>query len=54
MRDGWELAGPAKAPGLFTIVGGLWPLLSMRTFEAVTGPEADRWLVGAHSSPSRG
>lgn len=38
-------AGPAKAHGLFNIVGGLWPLLSMRTFEAVTGPKVDRWLV---------
>lgn len=27
------------------VVGGLWPLLSMRTFEAVTGPKVDRWLV---------
>jgi hypothetical protein len=24
---------------------GLWPLLHMRSFEAVTGPKADRWLV---------
>jgi len=24
---------------------GLWPLLHMRSFEAVTGPKTDRWLV---------
>lgn len=24
---------------------GLWPLVSMRSFEAVTGPKIDRWLV---------
>lgn len=35
----------AKAHGLFNIVGGLWPLVSMGTFERVTGPKADRWLV---------
>ena len=26
-------------------VTGAWPLISMRTFEAVTGPKHDRWLV---------
>jgi hypothetical protein len=24
---------------------GVWPLVSMRTFEAVTGPKTDKWLV---------
>jgi hypothetical protein len=24
---------------------GVWPLLHMRSFEAVTGPKADDWLV---------
>ncbi|CCG02661.1 hypothetical protein [Blastococcus saxobsidens] len=45
MRIGSGPAGPAKAHGSFTSVGGLWPLLSMRSFSAVTGPKADRWLV---------
>ena len=45
MRSGSGPAGPAKAHGLFNIVGGLWPLLSMRSFEAVTGPKTDRWLA---------
>jgi hypothetical protein len=31
--------------GLYYLVTGVWPLLSMRTFEAVTGPKVDRWLV---------
>lgn len=31
--------------GAYYLVTGLWPLLSMRTFEAVTGPKTDRWLV---------
>jgi hypothetical protein len=31
--------------GVFNIAGGLWPLLHMRSFEAVTGPKVDRWLV---------
>jgi hypothetical protein len=34
----------ARWQGAFNIVGGLWPLVSMRTFEAVYGPKADRWL----------
>jgi hypothetical protein len=38
-------AALARSHGLFNAVGGLWPLLSMRSFEAVTGPKADRWLV---------
>ena len=33
------------AQGLYYILTGLWPLISMRTFEAVTGPKADDWLV---------
>jgi hypothetical protein len=34
-----------RAHGLFNLVGGAWPLLSMRSFETVLGPKADRWLV---------
>jgi hypothetical protein len=29
----------------YYIVTGTWPLISMRTFEAVTGPKYDTWLV---------
>jgi hypothetical protein len=33
------------AQGAFYAVTGIWPILHMRSFEAVTGPKADRWLV---------
>lgn len=35
----------ARAHGAFNVVGGGWPLLHMRSFEAVFGPKADRWLT---------
>ena len=31
--------------GAYYVVTGVWPLLSMRTFELVTGPKTDDWLV---------
>jgi hypothetical protein len=31
--------------GLYYVVTGVWPLVSMRTFEAVTGLKVDKWLV---------
>ena len=31
--------------GGFYVVTGVWPLVSMRSFEAVSGPKTDRWLV---------
>jgi hypothetical protein len=31
--------------GFYYLVTGIWPLLDRRTFEAVTGPKADFWLV---------
>jgi len=34
-----------KTHGAFNIAGGLWPLLHLRSFEAVFGPKEDRWLV---------
>jgi hypothetical protein len=33
------------AQGAYYVATGLWPLFSMRTFERVTGPKADKWLV---------
>jgi hypothetical protein len=39
---------PRSAPivqGAYFVATGIWPLISMRTFEAVTGPKVDRWLV---------
>jgi hypothetical protein len=35
----------AKLQSVFWIITGLWPLLNLRSFEAVTGPKVDRWLV---------
>ena len=45
MPDEDRMSGLARAHALFNVGGGLWPLLSMGTFEAVTGPKTDRWLV---------
>jgi hypothetical protein len=35
----------AAVPGGYYVVIGIWPLISMRTFERVTGPKLDKWLV---------
>jgi hypothetical protein len=35
----------AVLQGSYYAATGVWPLVSMRTFEAVTGPKTDRWLV---------
>ncbi|MFH5824476.1 hypothetical protein [Georgenia sp. AZ-5] len=35
----------ARAHGLFNVLGGLWPIISMRSFETVYGPpKLDRYL----------
>ena len=31
--------------GIYYLLTGIWPLVSMRTFEMVTGPKTDDWLV---------
>lgn len=31
--------------GLYYFIGGIWPLLSIRSFQWVTGPKTDIWLV---------
>jgi hypothetical protein len=41
---GLERAVP-RAHGLFNLLSGLWPFVSMRSFESVVGPKEDRWLV---------
>src|SRR5215212_7107379 len=35
----------ARLQAIFYVATGVWPFVSMRTFEAVTGPKVDRWLV---------
>ncbi|MDX2934896.1 hypothetical protein [Streptomyces ipomoeae] len=34
----------ALAQGVFNVVGGLWPLVHLPSFERVFGPKTDRWL----------
>ncbi len=35
----------ALGQGLYYALTGLWPLISISTFQAVTGPKAEHWLV---------
>jgi hypothetical protein len=35
----------AVGQGVYYVLTGLWPLVNMRSFEAITGPKVDRWLV---------
>lgn len=35
----------AFAQGLYFLGTGIWPLVHMPSFEAVTGPKVDKWLV---------
>ncbi len=35
----------AVAQGIFYIVTGVWPLVSIGSFQRVTGPKTDLWLV---------
>lgn len=35
----------AAVQGAYYFVTGVWPLLSLRSFMAVTGPKVDTWLV---------
>ena len=37
----------ARLQALFYLATGVWPLVHISSFEAVTGPKADRWLVKA-------
>ena len=34
-----------RVQGLFYIATGLWPIVHYRSFERVTGPKVDDWLV---------
>jgi hypothetical protein len=31
--------------GIFFVTTGLWPVIHLPSFEAVTGPKVDKWLV---------
>jgi hypothetical protein len=47
-RKGWQ-AGLARClsggQGFFYFVTGVWPLAHIDSFQAVTGPKSDLWLV---------
>ncbi len=34
----------ATAQGWFNVVGGVWPIVGIGSFEKIFGPKADRWL----------
>ncbi len=39
------IASITRLQGLYYIVSGIWPLVHFTSFELVTGPKHDRWLV---------
>ena len=44
----WHMPDPLRVAtihGWFNVAGGVWPLVHLRSFEAVLGPKVDRWLV---------
>ena len=44
LRDRWR-RGLLAFQGVYYLLTGLWPLVHMSSFEAVTGPKTDDWLV---------
>lgn len=44
-RDAGPADALAVAQGAFYVATGVWPILHMRSFEAVTGEKTDDWLV---------
>src|SRR5204863_1873170 len=45
-RSPWRFARwLALVQGLYYVPTAVWPLVSMSSFEAVTGPKVDHWLV---------
>jgi hypothetical protein len=39
------VAYPLWVQGVYYVLTGLWPLLNLNSFQAVTGPKHDLWLV---------
>jgi hypothetical protein len=39
------LAYLSLGQGVYYLSTGLWPIVNIRAFEAVTGPKTDHWLV---------
>ena len=45
MRRGDRQNALAIGQGVYFAATGIWPIVDMRSFEAVTGPKVDKWLV---------
>ena len=46
MRANLESEAPvACVQGAYFLLAGAWPLASLKSFEAVTGPKRERWLI---------
>jgi hypothetical protein len=45
-RSSSRTAALAIGQGAYFVATGVWPLVHIRWFEAVTGPKVDKWLVG--------
>jgi hypothetical protein len=45
MRSGDRQHALAIGQGVYFAATGIWPIVDMRSFEAVTGPKVDKWLV---------
>jgi hypothetical protein len=35
----------ARVQGIYFLLSGLWPIINMASFEKVSGPKTDKWLV---------
>jgi hypothetical protein len=44
LRD-FSVTDVAYVQAIYYVPSGIWPLVHMRSFEWVTGPKVDRWLV---------
>ncbi len=44
-KPGGTLPKLALAQGIFYVVSGVWPLLDIVSFQLVTGPKTELWLV---------
>src|SRR5262245_41539592 len=40
-----SVAAAAALQGVYYLFTGLWPLVHLQSFEAITGPKTDHWLV---------
>ncbi|MFT3830809.1 MAG: hypothetical protein QM691_13985 [Opitutaceae bacterium] len=38
---------PGRMQGVYYLVTGVWPFLNRTTFEWITGPKTDYWVVGS-------